>query len=107
MEIDSLKLTFSQILGNNKSNLEHANEISPNNELRAAADGFETLFVTMMLKSARQAGFEDQLTGGKGVDMAQDIFDMKIAEVTSGQTNFGISQAVYRQFTRPIINQKG
>lgn len=70
-------------------------------DLRAAADQFESLFVTMMLKSARQAGevFKDDLTGGKGVDMANSMFDMKVAEVVSNRTRLGIGQAIYRQFS--------
>ena len=67
-------------------------------DLRDAADGFESLFVTMMLKAGRATSFGDELTGGKGVEMAQGLFDSKVAEVTANRTNLGISDAIFRQF---------
>ncbi len=77
-------------------------ERASEDDLRAAADGFESLFVTMMLKAGRAASFGDELTGGSGVEMAQGLFDMKVAEVTSNRTNLGISDAIYRQFSPTV-----
>ena len=101
MEISAQTTAFLPVSASASTRSQDGEAASRDNDLRAAADGFESLFVTMMLKSARQSGFEDTLTGGNGVEMAQSMFDMKVAEVTAGRSNLGISQAVYRQFAGP------
>lgn len=67
-------------------------------DLRKAAEGFESLFLTTLLKGARAASLGDDLTGSKAVDSARDMLDTELARVGGGRAGFGIAEAVERQF---------
>lgn len=81
-------------------------EAAARDELRAAAEGFEALFINTMLKSARTEAFADDLTSSSAVRSAQSLFDMKISEAVSGSSNLGIADAVVRQLS-PLVRYKG
>ncbi len=66
--------------------------------LRKAAEGFEEMLLTQLLKSARSAPLAEDIMGGKGVDQFRDMFDSQIARTSAGRTGFGIADAVERQF---------
>ena len=51
--------------------------------LREAAKQFESLFVSMVLKSMRQANFKDPLFGSEQQNLYQDMYDDQIAAVMS------------------------
>ncbi len=67
-------------------------------ELRAAAEGFESLFLTELLKRGRASLPGDDLTGSQGVRMAQDMLDMHLAKHSAGQARLGVADAIVRQF---------
>lgn len=66
--------------------------------LRKAAEGFEEMFLSEFLKSARSGHLAEDIMGGSGVDQFRDMFDAEIAKSSSGRTGFGIADAVERQF---------
>jgi peptidoglycan hydrolase FlgJ len=68
--------------------------------LRQAAEGFEELFLTQFLKAARAGHLGDDIMGSSAVDSTRDMFDAEIAKSSSGNTGFGIADAVERQFQR-------
>lgn len=68
-------------------------------QLRQAAEGFEELFVGLLLKSARAASLGDDIMGSSAVDSTRDLFDAEIARSSAGRTGFGIADAVERQFS--------
>lgn len=68
--------------------------------LRKAAEGFEELFLTQFLKAARAGHLGDDIMGSSAVDSTRDLFDAEIARASSGNTRFGIADAVERQFSR-------
>jgi flagellar protein FlgJ len=69
------------------------------NDLRAAAQGFEEVFLAQLLKGGRASLPGSDLTTGQGVQMAQDMLDMHMARHSSGQARLGIAEAVIRQFS--------
>ncbi|MBC2834757.1 rod-binding protein [Paragemmobacter straminiformis] len=68
--------------------------------LRQAAEGFEELFLTQLLKAARAGHLGEDIMGSSAVDSTRDMFDAQIAKSSSGRTGFGIADAVERQFQR-------
>lgn len=68
--------------------------------LRQAAEGFEELFLTQLLKAARAGHLGDDIMGSSAVDSTRDMFDAQIAKSSSGHTGLGIADAVERQFQR-------
>jgi len=68
-------------------------------DLRAAAEGFESLFLTELLKRGRASLPGDDLTGSQGVRMAQNMLDMHLAKHSAGQARLGVADAIVRQFT--------
>lgn len=68
-------------------------------DLRAAAEGFESLFLTELLKGGRSSLPGDSLTGSQGVRMAQDMLDMHLAQHAAGQARLGVAEAIIRQFS--------
>lgn len=74
-------------------------EAAARKELRAAAEGFEALFLNQLMKSARAGGFGDDLTGGSAVRSAQDMFDTQVSQLSSSSSNLGIADAIERQLS--------
>lgn len=69
-------------------------------DLRAAAEGFEALFLSELMKGGRASLPGDDLTGSQGVRMAQDMLDMHLARHAAGQAKLGVADAVMRQFAQ-------
>jgi flagellar protein FlgJ len=68
--------------------------------LRAAARQFESLFASMMLKSARAASFGDSLMGSDQTQFYQGMFDDQMAvEMTKGK-GLGLADMLVQQLTR-------
>lgn len=74
-------------------------------ELRAAAEGFEALFINTLMRTGRDTGFGDDLTGGNAVRASQDMFDMQVSQMVSSRSNLGIADALERQFAGHIAAQ--
>jgi peptidoglycan hydrolase FlgJ len=68
--------------------------------LRAAAQQFESLFTSMMLKSMRQANFSDPLFGSDQADMYQDMYDDQIAAQISKGRGLGLADMLVQQLQR-------
>lgn len=68
-------------------------------DLRRAAEGFEEIFLTQMLKAARSASLGDDIMGSSAVEKTRDLFDAEIARSSSRRTGLGIADAVERQFS--------
>ena len=70
--------------------------------LRTASEGFEALFVTQILKSARNTSLGPSLLESSATDTAQSMLDSKLAEVSAGRAGLGLADAIYRQFSAHI-----
>ena len=68
--------------------------------LRAAAQQFESLFVSMMLKSMQQANFKDPLFGSDQGDLYQEMYDDQLAAEMSKGKGLGLADMLVQQLRR-------
>ena len=67
-------------------------------ELSQVAEEFESLFVYQMLKSARKAKLAETLFSNQGSETYESLLDQEYAKTLSKNHNFGIADALLRQF---------
>jgi peptidoglycan hydrolase FlgJ len=67
-------------------------------DLRRAGEGFEALFLTMLLKSGRAGLPGDDLTGSGAVTSSLEMLDAQLARDGATRAGLGIADAVVRQF---------
>jgi flagellar protein FlgJ len=68
--------------------------------IRAAAQQFESLFTTMMLKSMREAKLGDALGDDQQSSIYQDMYDQQIALKMSQGKGLGLADMLVQQLTR-------
>lgn len=71
-------------------------------QLVAAAQAFEAVFLRQLIGSMRQANLGDDLAGSQAVSTFRDMSDARLAEqmaATGG--GFGIARMLIAQFERP------
>ncbi len=71
-------------------------------KLKAAVKGFEAIFMQYMLKSMQQTeniDGEDQSGQGFGKNIMTGLFNMKLAEYMTKNTDLGIGNMLYKEFT--------
>ena len=73
-------------------------------DLKEVANQFEALFLSQMLKSARAAKLADDIFSNNATDTYYSMLDNKLAEELSKNGDFGIAEALIKQFSN---NQKG
>ena len=79
--------------------IESSKKINPNNtSLNDAAEKFEALFLAQMLKSARAAKLSEDVLGNSASDTFYNMMDNELAGKLSKAGNFGIAEALIRQF---------
>ena len=62
--------------------------------LKAAGERFEAIFVNMMLTSMRKASLGEGLFDTKAVEQFRDMQDQKLAETMASSTPIGIGKAM-------------
>ena len=67
-------------------------------QLRQAGEGFEALFLTMLLKAGRASLPGDDLTGSGAVTSGFEMLDAQLARDGATAAGLGIADAVVRQF---------
>ena len=90
--ISSMKFNFHDKINNQK------NKINKDSSLQDVAQEFESLFVFQMLKNARQAKLADNILTNKGSETYQSLLDQEFSKIISRGQNFGIAEALVRQF---------
>ena len=68
------------------------------NDLHAAAEQFEALFIHQLLKQARSAKLADDILGSEAGDTYTEMLDQERAKQLSSQMNLGIAEALIKQF---------
>jgi peptidoglycan hydrolase FlgJ len=68
--------------------------------LKQAAQQFESLFTSMVLKSMRQASFSDPLFGSDQENLYQDMYDDQIAAEISKGRGLGLADMLVQQLRR-------
>lgn len=74
--------------------------ISRNDQLQAAAEQFEAMFLQQILKQMRKAGdvlSEDSLMRSRELDTMRDFHDEVLAEHLAGQRQTGIASMIVQQ----------
>tara|TARA_Y100000591_G_C21634772_1_gene594710 strand:- start:44 stop:376 length:333 start_codon:yes stop_codon:yes gene_type:complete len=77
-----------------------------NNNLESVADQFESIFVFQMLKQARQSKLADGIFSSEAQDTFNNMLDMEYSQILSNKNNFGIAEALIRQFQSHIYPKK-
>ena len=102
-KINQIKI-LSQNVTNNKlvSNLDGAK----NKELRDVAEQFESIFIHQMLKQARQSKLAEGIFNSEAQDTFNNMLDMEYSEILSKKNNFGIAEALIKQFQPHVYPKK-
>ena len=69
------------------------------NDLHAAAEQFEALFIHQLLKQARSAKLADDILGSDAGDTYTEMLDQERAKQLSAKMNLGIAEALVLQFS--------
>ena len=91
--INKLKLNFEDQIS--KSKIKNFNN---KQNLEEVAQEFESLFVFQMLKSARKAKLAEGILDGQAHETYQTLLDQEYAKSMAKNQNFGIADALIRQF---------
>ena len=77
-------------------------------QLKAAAQQFEAVFLRQMIGSMRQASLakDDLLSGGQAAEQFRDMSDAKLADSMSQKGSFGIAELLLKQFDKSVGAQK-
>jgi len=75
---------------------------SPDTAMKKVAQQFEGLFISMMLKSMRQASFGDPLFNSHQSGLYRDMFDKQIALDMSSGRGLGLAQSLMVQLGRYV-----
>jgi flagellar protein FlgJ len=68
--------------------------------MKAAAEKFESIFIGMMMKSMRSTSLGDELMGSSALDKFRDMQDQQTAQDMSKKMPLGIGAALEKFLTR-------
>ena len=77
-----------------------------NKDLEVVADQFESIFVFQMLKQARQSKLAEGIFSSEAQDTFNNMLDMEYSQILSNKNNFGIADALIKQFQSHIDPKK-
>ena len=77
-----------------------------NKELGVVADQFESIFVFQMLKQARQSKLAEGIFSSEAQDTFNNMLDIEYSQILSNKNNFGIADALIKQFQSHIDPKK-
>ena len=102
------KINQIKILSQNvtKNKLVNNFEGSKNKELRDVAEQFESIFIHQMLKQARQSKLAEGIFNSEAQDTFNNMLDMEYSEILSKKNNFGIAEALIKQFQPHVYPKK-
>ncbi len=84
--------------------LRHASKDNSPEALKAAATQFEALFVSMMLKSMRQAGSQEGMFDNEQSRMYTSMLDQQLSQKMASR-GIGLADAMVRQLSNNAMNQ--
>ena len=79
-----------------------AQQAGAGEELRAAAEQFEAIFIQTLLKQARQAKLADDILGSNAGDEYTDMLEQERAKSMAQNMNLGIAEALMKQFGKGV-----
>ena len=90
----------------NDKNINLLEKQKNNKELEVVADQFESIFVFQMLKQARQSKLAEGIFSSEAQDTFNNMLDMEYSQILSNKNNFGIADALIKQFQSHIDPKK-
>ena len=75
-------------------------------DLEVVADQFESIFVYQMLKQARQSKLAEGIFSSEAQDTFNNMLDLEYSQILSNKNNFGIAEALIKQFQSHIDPKK-
>ena len=82
--------------------LQNQNTLLPkdenNQDLKNVAEQFESIFVHQMLKQARQSRLAEGVFSSEAQDTFNNMLDVEYSQILSKKNNFGIAEALIKQF---------
>ena len=69
-----------------------------NQDLKNVAEKFEAIFVHQMLKQARQSRLAEGVFSSEAQDTFNNMLDVEYSQILSKKNNFGIAEALIKQF---------
>ena len=72
-------------------------QIQPN-DMRAAAEQFEALFLQQMMAQARKSTLSEDILSNKGTETYNNLLDQERATELAKTLDLGIAEALMRQF---------
>ena len=69
-----------------------------NQDLKNVAEQFESIFVHQMLKQARQSRLAEGIFNSEAQDTFNNMLDVEYSQILSKKNNFGIAEALIKQF---------
>jgi flagellar protein FlgJ len=82
--------------------LKSQSHTDPNAAMKEVAHQFESLFVTMMMKSMRDTLPKDGMFGGTDMESYQQMFDQQLSLDLSRKGSIGLASVIQRQLTHTI-----
>ena len=94
------KINQIKILSQNVTSKKFVSNLegNKNKELRDVAEQFESIFIHQMLKQARQSKLAEGIFNSEAQDTFNNMLDMEYSEILSKKNNFGIAEALIKQF---------
>ena len=77
-----------------------------NKDLETVADQFESIFVFQMLKQARQSKLAEGIFSSEAQDTFNNMLDLEYSQILSKKNNFGIADALIKQFQSHVNPKK-
>ena len=82
------------------------NKNSSSRDLEQVAQEFESLFINEMLKRAHSAKLAKTILTSDAEDTYTSLLNQERSKILAKNHNFGIAEALVKQFTRPIRNSE-
>ena len=76
-----------------------------NKDLKNVAEQLESIFVHQMLKQARQSRLAEGVFSSEAQDTFNNMLDVEYSQILSKKNNFGIAEALIKQF-QPHFHSK-
>ena len=77
-----------------------------NQDLKNVAEQFESIFVHQMLKQARQSRLAEGVFSSEAQDTFNNMLDIEYSQILSKKNNFGIAEALIKQFQPHFQSKK-
>ena len=91
--MDNMIPTFAKPISPELAQLQRAPE-----DLHAAAEQFEAIFIQTLLKQARQSKLADDILGSSAGDKYTEMLEQERAKSMAQNINLGIAEALVKQF---------